>query len=390
MWPPAADAAHAGDDLLVVDDLEVEQPQRARVVQAVDEVLDVGRGVLLAHQARDRVLELAAVDDDGRPVHRELVVVAGVVDVQMGVQDVADVLHLEAVLGELLLHALLVAPPAGHAEVAHDRRIAEARVDDDRGLAAGDEEAERRHLLRLSGLERQHEEARVELDVAQVEDLHFETHSLLLGGWMTFGVDYPPPTARPPSHVRMRCHQANTRAHQQQPRSRAAWTASAREVASSLRKRLRAWVFAVASLMPRRGAICLKRRPSSRLWSSSSLTPGERDALAPAARRRASSGASAGPEPLELAGEVAHRPVRRGRRERQRAHDAALRAQRHRAAAVKAGEQDDAVQRAVEGVGGVEVLVVEGAPLGHLGEVRARAQRQLGARREQLGAARPP
>jgi hypothetical protein len=31
-----------------------------------------------------------------------------------------------------------------------------------------------------SGLERQHEEARVELDVAQVEDLHFETHSLLL------------------------------------------------------------------------------------------------------------------------------------------------------------------------------------------------------------------
>ena len=150
-------------------------------------MLDVGRGVLLAHQARDRVLELAAVDDDGGPVHRELVVVAGVVDVQMGVQDVADVLHLEAVLGELLLHALLVAPPAGHAEVAHDRRVAEARVDDDRRLAAGDEEAERRDLLRLSGLEREHEEARVELDVAQVEDLHFETHALLLGGWMRSG-----------------------------------------------------------------------------------------------------------------------------------------------------------------------------------------------------------
>jgi hypothetical protein len=37
-------------------------------------------------------------------------------------------------------------------------------------------------------------------------------------------------------------------------------------------------------------------------------------------------------------------------------------------------------------VGGVEVLVVEGAPLGHLGEVRARAHRQLRPRREQLGA----
>jgi len=53
---------------------------------------------------------------------------------------------------------------------------------------------------------------------------------------------------------------------------------------------------------------------------------------------------------------------------------------------VKPGEQDDAVQRAVEGIGGVEVLVVERVPLGDLSEVRARAQRQLGARREQLGA----
>ena len=44
----------------------------------------------------------------------------------------------------------------------------------------------RRDLLRLSGVVGQHEEARVELDVAQVEDVHFETHSLLLGGWMTF------------------------------------------------------------------------------------------------------------------------------------------------------------------------------------------------------------
>jgi hypothetical protein len=42
----------------------------------------------------------------GGPVHRELVVVARVVDVQVGVQDVSDVLHLQAVLLELGLHAL--------------------------------------------------------------------------------------------------------------------------------------------------------------------------------------------------------------------------------------------------------------------------------------------
>ena len=47
-----------------VDDLEVEQPQRAAlVVQAVDQVLDVGRRILLAHQPGRRVLELAAVDE---------------------------------------------------------------------------------------------------------------------------------------------------------------------------------------------------------------------------------------------------------------------------------------------------------------------------------------
>jgi hypothetical protein len=53
---------------------------------------------------------------------------------------------------------------------------------------------------------------------------------------------------------------------------------------------------------------------------------------------------------------------------------------------VKAGEQDDAVQRAVEPVRGAEVLVVERLARGHPGEVRARAHRQLGAGRQQLGA----
>lgn len=70
------------DDLLGLDHLEVEQPQRARMVQAVNEVLDVGRRVLLTHQPGDGELGLAAVDHHGGAVHGELGVVAGVIDVQ--------------------------------------------------------------------------------------------------------------------------------------------------------------------------------------------------------------------------------------------------------------------------------------------------------------------
>jgi hypothetical protein len=53
---------------------------------------------------------------------------------------------------------------------------------------------------------------------------------------------------------------------------------------------------------------------------------------------------------------------------------------------VKAGGEDDAVDRAVERARPVEVVVVEGAALRDLGEVRAGAQRQGGPRRQQLGA----
>jgi hypothetical protein len=53
---------------------------------------------------------------------------------------------------------------------------------------------------------------------------------------------------------------------------------------------------------------------------------------------------------------------------------------------VEAGGEDDAVDGAVERPRAVEVVGVEGAALRDLGEVRAGAQRQRGARRQQLGA----
>ena len=60
-------------------------------------MLDVGRRILRMHEAGDRVFQLPAIDDDRR-VHRKEVVLAGVVDMQMGVADEADVAHAHAVL----------------------------------------------------------------------------------------------------------------------------------------------------------------------------------------------------------------------------------------------------------------------------------------------------
>ncbi len=100
-------------------------------------MFDVGRGILRMHQARDRIFEFAPVDGDGR-VHREQIVLAGVVDMQMGVQHIAHVAHAHAVAHELVLDHVLVILQAAHAQSFHDLIGAVAGVDDDRtGAAAG-------------------------------------------------------------------------------------------------------------------------------------------------------------------------------------------------------------------------------------------------------------
>ena len=157
--------------------LEVEQAHGARGVQPVDVVLDVLRRILLAHQAGDRVLELLALHDDGRR-HREPVVLPRVVDVVVGVQDVADVLGLETVLCELIFQLLLLADPAGHAEPLHDLRVGRTGVHEDGVVAAQDERAPGLRPGLLPHVAGQNQEARLELDVDQVEELYLESH-----GW---------------------------------------------------------------------------------------------------------------------------------------------------------------------------------------------------------------
>ena len=134
-----------------------------------------GSGILRMHQARDRIFHLAAVEDH-RGVHREQVVLAGVVDVQMRVHDVAHVAHAHAVLGELVLDHVLVELQAAHAERFHDLVGAVAGVDHHRPGAAQDQEAQRRHAARAAAVAAEHEEAAFQFDVAVVENLDFEGH----------------------------------------------------------------------------------------------------------------------------------------------------------------------------------------------------------------------
>ena len=141
-------------------DFEVEEAQRALGVQAVDEMLDVGRRILRMHEAGDRIFELAAIDDHGR-IHRKEIILAGVIDMQVGVQDEADVAHAHAVLHELVLdHVLMELEPA-HAERLHDLVRAVAGVDDNGIGAAEDEKAERRHPARAAAIAAEDEEARI-------------------------------------------------------------------------------------------------------------------------------------------------------------------------------------------------------------------------------------
>jgi hypothetical protein len=128
------------------------------------------------HQARDGVFQLAPVDDH-RGVHREVVVLARVVDVQMGVQHVAHVAHPDAMVGQLPFDHVLVELQAAHPQRLHDRVVAVAGVDDDGVAPAEDEKAVDRHAPGAPAIAPEDEEARFELDVAVVEHPDFQSHS---------------------------------------------------------------------------------------------------------------------------------------------------------------------------------------------------------------------
>ena len=171
-------AIDARDQFDRAGDLEIEESQRALGVQPVDQVLDVGRRILRVHQAGDRIFEFLAVEDD-RGVHRKQVVLAGVVDMQMGVADEADVAHAHAVARELVLDHVLMELQAAHAERFHDLVGAVAGVDHDRIGAADNQKAQRQHPARAPAVAAEHQEARFQLDVPIVENLDFQSHTCL-------------------------------------------------------------------------------------------------------------------------------------------------------------------------------------------------------------------
>jgi hypothetical protein len=146
------------------------------LVQPVDVVLDVLRGVLAAHDSGGRVLELTPVRDHGLP-HRELGVLARVVDVVMCVEDPADVADLHAVPRQLASDRHLLRDDSSHAEPLHDLRVAGACVDNDRvELGAEDEVAPGLHPGADPHVAGEDEEARLELDVDQIEHLDLVGH----------------------------------------------------------------------------------------------------------------------------------------------------------------------------------------------------------------------
>jgi hypothetical protein len=159
-------------------DLEIEEAQRALGMQAVDEMLDVWRGILRVHQAGDGIFQLLAIQDD-RGVHREQIVFAGMVDMQVGVADEADVAHAHAVTHQLVLDHVLVKLQAAHAQRLHDLIGAIAGVDHDRVLPADDQEAKRKDAAGAAAIATEHEKARFQLDIAIIQNLDLQRHNFL-------------------------------------------------------------------------------------------------------------------------------------------------------------------------------------------------------------------
>src|SRR5919201_5704184 len=98
----------------------------------------------------------------------------------MRVEDPTDVVQLEAVQRELALDLHLVGDRPDHAESGHDLRVHRAGVDEDRVVAAEDEEPPRLADDAFAHPAAEAKEARVELDVDQVEQLDLIRHLPLL------------------------------------------------------------------------------------------------------------------------------------------------------------------------------------------------------------------
>jgi hypothetical protein len=147
-----------------------------RSILAPSAVLDVRGRVLRARQARGGELELAPVDHDRRA--REPVVLSRVVDVRVRVrvEDPAHVFHRHAVERELVLEPLLLARVADHPEPRHDLGARRAGVDEDGIVTAEDQVRPGLRPRDDAHVVGEDEEARLDVDVHQVEHLDLVLH----------------------------------------------------------------------------------------------------------------------------------------------------------------------------------------------------------------------
>ena len=107
-------------------------------------------------------------------VHGKEVVLAGMVDMQVRVQDVAHVAELQPVFLELILDHILMRLHPAHAERFHDLVGAIAGVDQDRPGSAENEEAIDVGTRRVRPQSRPStRKLEFELDIAVVENLYF-------------------------------------------------------------------------------------------------------------------------------------------------------------------------------------------------------------------------
>src|SRR4051794_10142863 len=167
--PAGGRTADAAEDVLV-GRLEIQQPETSTRVQTVDEVLHILRRIASPGQARHGVFELAPIDHD-RGRQRELVGLAGVIEMKMGVQDISHVAEPDPMGPELSLERLPGRLEAAQPDPLQDFGMPEPGVDDDDVLGTDEQEALDRKPNPNARSPRRDGTAAVDLERAEVQNL---------------------------------------------------------------------------------------------------------------------------------------------------------------------------------------------------------------------------
>ena len=163
-------APDTGDQLLAAGNLQIQKPQCVLRVKPLDQVLDIRLGILRVHETGHGAFKFTPVDDH-RGVHREVIVLAGMVDMQMRVDDVADIAGFQAMPGELVLDHVVMGLKTPHPQAFHDRVVAISGVDHDGMASAQNQEAVDRHPRNPPAMVSEHQKTVLELDVTIIEQM---------------------------------------------------------------------------------------------------------------------------------------------------------------------------------------------------------------------------